>query len=148
MVVALIISIIWLIVLSIIVYSTNRHYKNLLKDQKVTDLKGALDEILKTQDLSKKEILKLKEVLGNLEIQSENFIQKIGIAQFNPFNETGGQQSFSLCILNNKTDGFILTALHTRDRTRIYIKKVIDGKAKFDLSNEETKALKDANTKT
>jgi hypothetical protein len=148
MAVALIISIIWLIILSVSVYSMEKHYNNLLKDQKVTNLRGILDEILKNQDLSKREILKLKEILDNLEKESDKFIQRIGIAQFNPFNETGGQQSFALSVLNNMRDGFILTALHSRDRTRIYIKRVYAGKSNLDLSNEEKKALKDAITKT
>lgn len=67
--------------------------------------------------------------------------QKMSIIRFNPFNETGGSQSFVIALLNKDNDGVILTALHARERTRIYTKEIINGKSTLELSSEEKNAL-------
>jgi hypothetical protein len=56
----------------------------------------------------------------------------------------GGDHSFSLALLDAHLTGFIITGLHTRERTRVYIKKIEEGKCKQDLSKEEREALKKA----
>jgi hypothetical protein len=65
----------------------------------------------------------------------------VGLIRFNPFNEIGGDHSFSLAILDGGDNGIIITGLHTRDRTRIYAKQVNKGKSDLELSTEEQKAL-------
>src|SRR3990170_3597060 len=68
-------------------------------------------------------------------------IQKIAFVRFNPFREMGGNHSFALALLDGKDDGFILTGLHTRERTRVYAKEIKRGKSPIELSSEESKAL-------
>lgn len=71
-------------------------------------------------------------------------LQKVSLVRFNPFSEMGGDHSFSLALLDAHLTGFIITGLHTRERTRVYIKKIEEGKCKQDLSKEEREALKKA----
>ena len=52
-----------------------------------------------------------------------------------------GFSSFSLAILDNEDNGVILTSLHTRDRTRVYMKEVANGHSESDTSSEEKRAL-------
>lgn len=73
-----------------------------------------------------------------------NSIHKIGLVRFNPFNDMGGNQSFSLSLLDAKNNGVILSNLYFREGTRIYAKPVNDGKSKYNLSDEEQLALKEA----
>jgi len=68
----------------------------------------------------------------------------VSLVRFNPFSEMGGDHSFSLALLDAHLTGFIVTGLHTRERTRVYIKKIDGGKCKQDLSKEEREALKKA----
>ena len=49
---------------------------------------------------------------------------KIKVTRFNPFNDTGGEQSFILSILDKNNSGVILTSLHNRDITRVYSKPI------------------------
>ena len=86
------------------------------------------------------EILKIKDV-------SRLNIQRVGLVKFNPFDETGGDHSFSLALLDGNKNGIIITSLHTRERTRLYLKEVFSGKVKIKLSEEEQKALKIADGK-
>jgi hypothetical protein len=46
-----------------------------------------------------------------------------------------------LAILNAEDDGIIVTSLHTRDRTRVYMKDIKNAKSSFELSADEIKAL-------
>lgn len=70
--------------------------------------------------------------------------QKISIVRFNPFGDTGGDQSFVLAVLDANDSGYVLTSIHGREGTRVYVKPVDDGKSKYPLSDEERKALSQA----
>lgn len=96
------------------------------------------------EDLSKKGFAEVKKRLDFLEKDGESHVQKIGLVRFNPFRELGGDHSFSLAILDGSNSGVIITGLHTRDRTRIYMKDIKKGKASLELSSEEKKALLEA----
>lgn len=69
-------------------------------------------------------------------------IQKTGIVRFNPFADTGGDQSFVMALLDNHDSGFLLTSIHGREGTRVYIKPVEYGTSQYQLSTEEEAALK------
>ncbi|MBR4026630.1 MAG: DUF4446 family protein [Lachnospiraceae bacterium] len=67
--------------------------------------------------------------------------QKIGLIKYNAFHEMGGKLSFSLALLNEKEDGFVLNAVHSREGCYTYIKEIIGGNAVTVLSEEEKEAL-------
>jgi hypothetical protein len=67
--------------------------------------------------------------------------QKISIVRFNPFGDTGGDQSFSLAVLDAHDSGYVLTSIHGRQGTRVYVKPVDFAQSKYSLSTEEQQAL-------
>ncbi len=83
---------------------------------------------------------RLKEVesIGNVSIQ------KVGFIRFNPFEDTGGDNSFALALLDKKSDGVLISSLYLRDGMRIYSKKVEGGKTRYPLLEEEKKVLEEA----
>jgi hypothetical protein len=133
----------WLVFLSVIFYNLFSHYQKLTKGVTKKDLKSLLDELLKNFE---KETAKTEDLAREIQkLQKENLynIQKIGLIRFNPFEETGGNQSFSLAFLDGEESGLVLTSLHSREMTRIYSKPVKKGKAEsFELSAEEKQAIK------
>ena len=69
----------------------------------------------------------------------------MGLVRYNPFAETGGDQSFCLSLLDGNNNGLVISSLHSRENTRIYAKPVKKGKAaNYDLSTEEKEAVKKA----
>ena len=64
--------------------------------------------------------------------------------RYNPFEDTGGNQSFALAMLDAKGDGWILSSLHARQGTRFYAKAVKAGRSETSLSEEEQAAIKQA----
>ena len=74
-------------------------------------------------------------------------IQRVELDRFNPYDDTGGDQSFVIAMLDNKGTGVVVTSLHARSGTRIFAKDVILGKSgKYQFSNEEEKIVKKAMT--
>lgn len=71
-------------------------------------------------------------------------LQKISMVRFNPFGDVGGDQSFSLAMLDGHDSGLILTSIHGRGGTRVYAKPIDLGTSKYSLSAEEKKALTQA----
>ena len=90
----------------------------------------------------------IKSVAENLQKEikaNKAHLQKIGFKRFNPFTNTGGNQSFSMGILDENGDGVMISSLHSRESTRIYAKPIIKGKSVgTGLSAEEKQALKQA----
>jgi hypothetical protein len=69
---------------------------------------------------------------------------RVGLVRFNPFEDTGGNQSFALALLDGRGDGFIVSSLHARAGTRLYAKAVAGGTSETALSEEESEALRQA----
>ena len=90
----------------------------------------------------------LQEALNLLKRDSQNHLQKIGLVRYNPFADTGGNQSFVLAVLDEKGSGFVVTSLHSRESTRLFAKPVVDGKESgYEFSKEEIQAILEAKKK-
>jgi hypothetical protein len=71
-------------------------------------------------------------------------ISRIGLLRFDAFSDAGGAQSFALALVDDDGDGIVLTSLHSRASTRLYIKAIRRGVADAPLSEEEEQALREA----
>lgn len=69
---------------------------------------------------------------------------RVGLVRYNPFEDTGGNQSFALALLDGHGDGFVVSSLHSRTGTRLYAKAIAAGASDTALSEEESAALKGA----
>ncbi len=130
--------------LSFFLYRFFALYKKLTKGIEVTDIKKILEKILVRGDENTKNI---KEIVKRIDVIDDNdrrHIQKVGLVRFNPFSELGGDHSFCLAILDDRDTGVVITGLHTRDRTRVYMKDIKNGKSSLELSAEEKKAVVNA----
>jgi len=87
---------------------------------------------------------KLSKELKNLKEEGKFSIQKVGIVRFNPFSEVGGNQSFSIALLDGNNDGVVITSIYARDGNRVYGKSVKSGLSKYSLSQEEKLAIEKA----
>jgi hypothetical protein len=79
-----------------------------------------------------------------LEGAQRRAFQRVGLVRYNPFEETGGNQSFALALLDANGDGWVLSSLHARSGTRVYAKGIKAGRAEAGLSAEETDAIRQA----
>lgn len=109
------------------------------------NLEEVLKEILKREKLTEKEIDKVKQEIEAVSKQEMFALQKLSLVKFNPFSDLGGDQSFSLALLDGHDQGLVITGLHGRKTTRVYT-KIINGED-VKLSEEEKKAIKQAKKK-
>ncbi|MEP6638275.1 MAG: DUF4446 family protein [Chloroflexota bacterium] len=79
-----------------------------------------------------------------LEGAQRRAFQRVGLVRYNPFEETGGNQSFALALLDAGGDGWVLSSLHARSGTRVYAKAIKAGRGDAALSEEETAAIAQA----
>jgi hypothetical protein len=66
------------------------------------------------------------------------------VVRFNPFKDTGSDQSFALALMDFADNGLAISSLFTRDGTRVYSKPIEKGKSKYPLSEEEKRAIEQA----
>lgn len=86
----------------------------------------------------------LSQVEGELARNREaalGYLQKWALLRYKAFANTGGEQSFSLVILDQKGDGVILSSIYGREESRVYAKAIKDGKSSYPLSEEEQQVL-------
>ncbi len=135
---------IWLVILSILFWSMHAHY-NKLSAGAGGSLKSILENLLKEITIAKKELASLKEHAEKLQKDGDFHIQKVGLLRFNPFKDTGGDQSFIISLINGNDTGVIISGLYSRSGTRWYAKKIVNGKSvEYELTDEEKQALKEA----
>lgn len=106
---------------------------------------GSLEAtVQKSHQLSgqvQKDLTALAGLVEKLQAQANVASQKISVVRFNPFGDTGGDQSFSLAVLDAHSSGYVLTSIHGRQGTRVYVKPIDYGKSRYKLSEEEQRAL-------
>ena len=81
-----------------------------------------------------------------LERDLQRTFARVGLVRYNPFEDTGGNQSFALALLDAHGDGFVVSSLHARNQTRVYAKGVKGGRSDAGVSEEEAEALRLAMT--
>jgi hypothetical protein len=100
-----------------------------------------LGEILEEFNQLKKEFEEVLREFENLKEREKFNIQKVGIVRFNPFEDVGGNQSFSIALLDGKDDGVVITSLYLKEGNRVFAKPIKEGKSEFNLSKEEISAI-------
>lgn len=64
-----------------------------------------------------------------------------GLVRFDAFRDMGGNQSWSVALLDQNDDGTVITCLHARDHARVYMKEISAGRSEQRLSPEEERAI-------
>jgi len=104
------------------------------------DLKEALGYLKKLDQGLKKLNLDLED----FKEKSKKSVQRVGMVRFNPFAESGGDQSFSIALLDENNDGIVMTSHYGREFNRIYAKPIKNGRSEYSLSKEEEAAIEKA----
>ena len=109
---------------------------------------GGIDEILDRQLKSVESLSERVDALNKLhhelEHLSQRTLQKVAVVRYNPFSDTGGDQSFAIALLDSLGNGVVVSSLHSRTDTRVFAKPVQSGRSKFQLSDEEQDAIRKA----
>lgn len=95
---------------------------------------------IKKMDVEIQELYNISNQIHKLSLSS---IHKVAIIRFNPFSDIGGDQSFSVALLDGKNTGVVISSLHTKEGTRVYSKPILKGEEeKYPLTEEEKSVVK------
>ena len=100
-----------------------------------------LKEVLASFEKLSGDFKKISQELAELKEKNKNNLQKVGMVRFNPFKEGGGDQSFSVAVLDDSNNGFVITSLYSNANNRVYAKPVEKGVSSYTLSQEEKEAI-------
>ena len=152
LIIALLIINIALIVIVIMLFSRQKKMKyNLsvfMNGKDAESLEDAMvEKFTEINDINRLGKASAKEIVDIKENHKFAF-QKFSIVKYDAFKEMGGKLSFSVCMLTDNNDGFVLTSMHsTSEGCYVYIKEIIAGEAYVLLSEEEKKVLNEAKTR-
>lgn len=116
--------------------------KAFLKGKKGADLEQVILEQKKEIETLKRNLAQLGSAHSQTNKLAFSAIHQVGMIRFNPFRDIGGDQSFSLALLNGQKDGVVISSLYSREGVRVYSKAIQNGQAvKYPLTNEEKNAI-------
>ena len=144
MLVITIVAIILSIVILLKLKGLKRRYNLFMNGKDAESLEPLLLKRFEEIDALKSANFKNTQGLAEIFDRLQFVYQKVGIAKYDAFNEMGGKLSFSLAMLDNRNNGYIINSMHSREGCYTYIKEIINGQSYIDLGDEERKALNQA----
>src|SRR3989338_5285346 len=115
--------------------------KKLFRGRRAEDLQNVLAEVQNSLEYFTEKEKEIDEFLEHLEKRVQRSAQHLGIVRFNPYDGVGGDQSFSIAVLDEQKNGFVVSGFYAREQSRIYAKPVEKGESKYQLSGEEKEAI-------
>lgn len=141
-IVLLAILIIWVGALTFFFVRFQMFYLRISRGTKKDSLLKLIEDMMNREQKILKNLSEHTEEIKALGFKNAANIQKVGVYRFNPFKDTGGDQSFIITFLDAHDSGVLISGLHTRGGTRWYAKTVVKGKGEgYELSTDEKKAL-------
>ncbi len=137
----LFISLIAIIVLIVELVKLTRRFNRFTKGRSAKSLENEIAEMFEENTAIIKQTEKNTADIKRIYKALEKTYQKAGLVKYDAFAQMGGKLSFSLCMLNEKNDGFIINSVHGTDGCYTYSKIISDGKCDLALGDEEKKAL-------
>ena len=119
-----------------------RTYRELVRDQDGGTLHDRLVGSAEQAVRATERMNEMEAMHGVIDRRSQRSLQHIGLVRFNPFEDTGSDQSFAIALLDDQRDGIVISSLHGRANTRVFAKPVADGGSPHNLSDEETEAIR------
>ncbi len=147
-IVALILFLAAVVYLSSRVSKLERRYKQLMTGSEGKDLERMFLTRLGDIDCAKEDIILLERRCSALAHQLEGCVQRVGIVRFNAFDDTGSDLSYAIALLDDENNGVALSSIYGRSEARCYAKPVLSGQSNYMLTDEEKRAIKQAEEKS
>ena len=139
---ALILILIIVVIVQAIKFSKlSRKYKKFMSGKNAKSLEKDIVGLYEDNKFIKASAEKNKNDILTLYKKFESTFQKIGIVKYDAFNQIGGQLSFSLALLDENDNGFILNSVHGAEGCYLYTKEIKNGMCEISLWDEEREAL-------
>ena len=135
---------IWLAILQRSAAQLRGRLRRIVSDNGTTGLDEILARHAKRVDQLASRVDATDALARELASSTQLALRGVGIVRFNPFQDSGGDQSFAIALLDQRGTGLIISSLHGRAETRIFAKQVTEGRSTHALSDEEQQAIRAA----
>ncbi|MGL5259059.1 MAG: DUF4446 family protein, partial [Lachnospiraceae bacterium] len=140
--------IIVLMILTIVLICSNRKlkkkYEKFMLGKNAATLEESIFELNENSKYLKEAVQDNKKNIRDLYKKHEKAFQKVGIIKYDAYQQMGGLLSFTIALLDENNDGFILNSVHSSDGCYSYTKEIRKGNCDIVLGNEEKIALEKA----
>ena len=137
----ILILLIVVIVQTVKISKLSKRYKAFMSGKNAKSLEKDIEGIFEDNKFIKASTEKNRKDIQGLYKKFEGAFQKVGIVKYDAFSQMGGQLSFSLALLDENHNGFILNSVHGTDGCYSYTKEIKQGMCDIPLGDEEKKAL-------
>ena len=119
-------------------------YRTLTAGTSAGNLEDVLEDHVRQVHRATERVAELDELTREVERDSRSHIQRLGFLRFNPFRDSGGDQSFAVALADQDGNGVVISGLHGRDATRVYAKPMAAWESVYPLTDEEREAIRRA----
>lgn len=146
----IIILVLGIITFSLIIYTymLSQRLKSLFRGQNGKSLENIIHDTNKKLDQLNTLTSENSKGIIHLSNKLRSRVRNISTIRFKPFEDAGSNQSFAIAIVDDESNGVILSSLYTRERMSVFAKPVKNGKSEFELTNEEKSVLESAKNDT
>jgi hypothetical protein len=116
-------------------------YQHLMMGTSGGTLESMLNEHIAQVRETAERVESVDQLARRLEKAAFFSLQHLGVVRYNPFSDTGGDQSFAIALVDGHGNGVVLSSLHARDLTRVYAKPLQKWESTYSLTDEEKKAI-------
>ena len=121
-----------------------RKLSELLNAPTSENMEETIVEYIQQVNLMKNSIYSLEAKNEELNNRLKLSVQQVAFSRYNAFEDMGSDLSFSLALLDDNSDGFVMTNIYARDESNVYAKPIINGKSSYELSLEEKNVVEKA----
>ncbi len=100
-----------------------------------------IEEIVSAFEKMSKRVESIEKEIEEMKRENRLHLQRVGVVRFNPFPNMGGNQSFSLALLNKDSDGVVVTSFYSQEGSSVYGKLIRGGESEHPLVKEEKEAI-------
>ena len=111
----LLIILIMLIVLTVKYTKVKKRYDKFMRGKNAASLEDDMNGVFEDMKLLKNNVDKNRKDIRALYKNMGKTFQKLGIVKYDAFKQMGGQLSFSLALLDENDNGFILNSVHSSE---------------------------------
>lgn len=123
-------------------------YRALTAGTSASNLEAILEDHLRQVRQATKRVTEIDELTSQMQRASRSHIQRLGFLRFNPFRDSGGDQSFAVALADQDGNGVTISGLHGRDAMRVYAKPLAAWESVYPLTDEEQQAIRKAKGET
>lgn len=143
-IILLLIAIVGVVVLLVMHIKLKKRYEKFMLGRNAGSLEEEIQDLFEINKAIVEKVKDNRKDIRKLYKKLTKTFQKIGIVKYDAYQQMGGLLSFSMAMLDEENDGFILNSVHSTEGCYTYTKEIQNGECQLELGNEEKVALEKA----